>query len=103
MLKTGKSRKSCDLCGFVSLQDRCSEPFGAEFEFAYPVNRSTWKQRSYLIGQDVLGRYRTFIWARNVDLFRGLNANQDIPQIVRSIKMYRVSNKPEYYKVANYF
>jgi hypothetical protein len=41
--------------------------------------------------------------AKNVDLFRGLHANQHIPQIVGSIEMYRVSNNPEYYKVADNF
>ena len=41
--------------------------------------------------------------AKNVDIFRALHANQHIPQIVGSIEMYRVSNKPEYYKVADNF
>ncbi|MBO9674706.1 MAG: glycoside hydrolase family 127 protein [Sphingobacteriaceae bacterium] len=41
--------------------------------------------------------------AKNVDLFRGLHANQHIPQIVGSIEMYQVSNNPEYYKVADNF
>lgn len=41
--------------------------------------------------------------AKNVDSFRGLHANQHIPQIVGSIEMYRVSNNPEYYKVADNF
>jgi uncharacterized protein len=41
--------------------------------------------------------------AKNVDLFRGLHANQHIPQIVGSIEMYRVSNNPEYYKIADNF
>ena len=41
--------------------------------------------------------------AKNVDLFRGLHANQHIPQIVGSIEMYRASNNPEYYKIANNF
>lgn len=41
--------------------------------------------------------------AKNVDIFRGLHANQHIPQIVGSIEMYRVSNNPEYYKVADNF
>jgi len=41
--------------------------------------------------------------AKNVDLFRGLHANQHIPQIVGSIEMYSVSNNPEYYKVADNF
>lgn len=41
--------------------------------------------------------------AKNVDTFRGLHANQHIPQIVGSIEMYNVSNLPEYYKVADNF
>ncbi|TCC94038.1 hypothetical protein EZ428_04490 [Pedobacter frigiditerrae] len=41
--------------------------------------------------------------AKNVDLFRGLHANQHIPQVVGSIETYRVSNDPEYYKVADNF
>ena len=41
--------------------------------------------------------------AKNVDNFRGLHANQHIPQIVGSIEMYNVSNKPEYYKIADNF
>ena len=41
--------------------------------------------------------------AKNVDLFRGLHANQHIPQIVGSIEMYNVSHKPDYYKVADNF
>ncbi len=41
--------------------------------------------------------------ARNVDTFRGLHANQHIPQVVGSIEMYRVANDPDYYKVADNF
>lgn len=41
--------------------------------------------------------------AKNVDIFRGLHANQHIPQIVGSIEMYRVSHQPEYYKIADNF
>ncbi len=41
--------------------------------------------------------------AKNVDIFRGLHANQHIPQIVGSIEMYRASNKPEYYNIADNF
>lgn len=41
--------------------------------------------------------------AKNVDSFRGLHANQHIPQIVGSIEMYRASSKPEYYSVADNF
>ncbi len=41
--------------------------------------------------------------AKNVDTFRGLHANQHIPQIVGSMELYRVTNDPEYYKVADNF
>jgi DUF1680 family protein len=41
--------------------------------------------------------------AKNVDMFRGLHANQHIPQIVGSLEMYRASNDPQYYKVADNF
>lgn len=41
--------------------------------------------------------------AKNVDMFRGLHANQHIPQIVGSIEMYGVSKMPEYYRVADNF
>jgi len=41
--------------------------------------------------------------AKNVDNFRGLHANQHIPQMVGSIEMYRVSLNPEYYKIADNF
>ncbi len=41
--------------------------------------------------------------AKNVDLFRGLHANQHIPQVIGSIETYSVSNRPEYYKIADNF
>ncbi|HEY4112323.1 beta-L-arabinofuranosidase domain-containing protein [Puia sp.] len=41
--------------------------------------------------------------AKNVDIFRGLHANQHIPQIVGSMEMYRDSHDPEYYKIADNF
>ncbi|RYZ28065.1 MAG: hypothetical protein EOO10_10760, partial [Chitinophagaceae bacterium] len=41
--------------------------------------------------------------AKNVDLFRGLHANQHIPQAVGSIETYRVTSNPEYFKVADNF
>ncbi|ADQ18925.1 protein of unknown function DUF1680 [Leadbetterella byssophila DSM 17132] len=41
--------------------------------------------------------------ARNVDTFRGLHANQHIPQIVGSIEMYAVSQNPDYYFIAENF
>nr|WP_297785453.1 beta-L-arabinofuranosidase domain-containing protein [uncultured Allomuricauda sp.] len=41
--------------------------------------------------------------AKNVDTFRGLHANQHIPQIMGALEMYRVSKSPEYYRVADNF
>lgn len=41
--------------------------------------------------------------AKNVDLFRGLHANQHIPQVVGSIETYRGTNNPEYFKIADNF
>jgi len=41
--------------------------------------------------------------AKNVDLFRGLHANQHIPQVVGSIETYRATQNPEYYQVAANF
>lgn len=38
--------------------------------------------------------------AKNVDLFRGLHANQHIPQVIGALETYRVSNSPEYYDIA---
>jgi uncharacterized protein len=41
--------------------------------------------------------------AKNVDLFRGLHANQHIPQVIGALETYRVSNAPEYYYIADNF
>jgi len=41
--------------------------------------------------------------AKNVDMFRGLHANQHIPQMMGALEIYRVSNNPEYYHIANNF
>ncbi|WP_335964273.1 beta-L-arabinofuranosidase domain-containing protein [Galbibacter sp. PAP.153] len=41
--------------------------------------------------------------AKNVDTFRGLHANQHIPQIMGALEMYRDSHAPEYYRVADNF
>jgi len=41
--------------------------------------------------------------AKNVDMFRGLHANQHIPQIVGAIEIYRDSNDPDYYHIADNF
>ena len=41
--------------------------------------------------------------AKNVDTFRGLHANQHIPQIVGALEMYRDADAPEYFQVADNF
>jgi len=41
--------------------------------------------------------------AKNVDLFRGLHANQHIPQVIGALETYRVSDLPEYYFIADNF
>jgi DUF1680 family protein len=41
--------------------------------------------------------------AKNVDLFRGLHANQHIPQIMGALEIYRDSDDPEYYHIADNF
>ncbi len=41
--------------------------------------------------------------ANNVDTFRGLHANQHIPQILGSLEIYHDSNSPEYYRIADNF
>jgi len=41
--------------------------------------------------------------AKNVDLLRGLHANQHIPQIMGALEMYRDSNASEYYHIADNF
>ncbi len=41
--------------------------------------------------------------AKNVDMFRGLHANQHIPQIIGALEIYRDSDAPEYYRIADNF
>ena len=41
--------------------------------------------------------------AKNVDMFRGLHANQHIPQIIGAIEIYRDTEAPEYYYIADNF
>ncbi|MCR4031405.1 MULTISPECIES: beta-L-arabinofuranosidase domain-containing protein [Flavobacterium] len=41
--------------------------------------------------------------AKNVDTFRGLHANQHIPQIMGALEMYRDSNTPDYFNIADNF
>ncbi|RZL45419.1 MAG: hypothetical protein EOP00_17495, partial [Pedobacter sp.] len=84
--------------------------YGGMNETSARLYRITGKQ-SHLATAQLFDNTRVFFGdtnhshglAKNVDIFRGLHANQHIPQIVGSIEMYRVSNKPEYYKVADNF
>lgn len=41
--------------------------------------------------------------AKNVDIFRGLHANQHIPQIVGSLETYLATKNPDYYQIADNF
>ncbi|MFA6126172.1 MAG: beta-L-arabinofuranosidase domain-containing protein [Bacteroidales bacterium] len=41
--------------------------------------------------------------AKNVDMFRGLHANQHLPQIIGALEIYRDSDAPEYYHIADNF
>lgn len=41
--------------------------------------------------------------ARNVDMLRGLHANQHIPQIIGALEIYRDSGTPRYYHIADNF
>ncbi|RXG14035.1 DUF1680 family protein [Leeuwenhoekiella aestuarii] len=41
--------------------------------------------------------------AKNVDTYRGLHANQHIPQIMGALELYRNSESPEYYHIADNF
>ena len=67
--------------------------------------------KKYLITAELFDNVRVFFGdtqhshglAKNVDLFRGLHANQHIPQVIGSVEMYQASNNPEYYKIADNF
>jgi len=41
--------------------------------------------------------------AKNVDLFRSLHANMHIPQVIGALEIYRDSDAPEYYQIADNF
>lgn len=41
--------------------------------------------------------------AKNVDMFRGLHANQHIPQIMGALEIYHASDAPQYYRIAENF
>ncbi|WP_314000906.1 beta-L-arabinofuranosidase domain-containing protein [Xanthocytophaga flava] len=84
--------------------------FGGMNEVMARMYRITGKQE-YLKTAQLFDNIRVFFGdanhshglAKNVDMFRGLHANQHVPQIVGSIEMYRVSQNPDYYKIADNF
>jgi DUF1680 family protein len=41
--------------------------------------------------------------AKNVDLFRSLHANMHIPQVIGALEIYRDSDAPEYFRIADNF
>ncbi len=41
--------------------------------------------------------------SKNVDIFRGLHANQHIPQVIGALEIYRDSQSPEYFNIADNF
>jgi uncharacterized protein len=41
--------------------------------------------------------------AKNVDMFRGLHANQHIPQIMGALEIYNNSQAPDYFRIADNF
>jgi len=41
--------------------------------------------------------------AKNVDMFRSLHANMHIPQVIGALEIYRDSDAPEYYQIADNF
>lgn len=67
------------------------------------------KDQKYLKGAQLFDNIQMFFGdadhshglAKNVDTFRGLHANQHIPQIVGSLEMYKVSNRGDYFKIAD--
>ncbi len=84
--------------------------FGGMNEAMARMYRLTGKQ-SHLKTAQLFDNIRVFFGdthhshglAKNVDIFRGLHANQHIPQVVGSIETYRATNNPEYYKIADNF
>ncbi len=84
--------------------------FGGMNEAMARLYRLTNEPR-YLEGAQLFDNIRVFFGdaehsnglAKNVDLFRGLHANQHIPQIVGALEIYRDSDTPEYYHIADNF
>jgi len=84
--------------------------FGGMNEAMARLYRLTGEQR-YLKTAHLFDNIRVFFGdtehsgglAKNVDMFRGLHANQHIPQIMGAIEIYRDSNDSSYYHIADNF
>ena len=84
--------------------------FGGMNEALARLSRITGEE-SYLKAAQLFDNIRLFYGdadhnhglARNVDMFRGLHANQHIPQIIGAIEIYRDTETPDYYHIADNF
>ncbi|WP_319503204.1 beta-L-arabinofuranosidase domain-containing protein [uncultured Draconibacterium sp.] len=84
--------------------------FGGMNEALARLSRLT-NNKSYLETAKLFDNIRVFFGdaehshglAKNVDMFRGLHANQHIPQIMGALEIYRDSKEPEYFDIADNF
>ncbi|WP_163323867.1 beta-L-arabinofuranosidase domain-containing protein [Draconibacterium mangrovi] len=84
--------------------------FGGMNEALARLSRLT-NDKSYLETAKLFDNIRVFFGdaehshglAKNVDMFRGLHANQHIPQIMGALEIYRDSQDPEYFDIADNF
>ncbi|GGG88967.1 hypothetical protein GCM10011416_01680 [Polaribacter pacificus] len=84
--------------------------FGGMNEVMARLYRVTNEQR-YLDGAKLFDNIKVFYGdathshglAKNVDTFRGLHANQHIPQILGALEMYRDSGASAYFRIADNF
>ena len=84
--------------------------FGGMNEVLARLNRIT-KDQKYLETAILFDNIKVFYGdathshglAKNVDTFRGLHANQHIPQILGALEMYRDSGTSDYFRIADNF
>nr|WP_319265529.1 beta-L-arabinofuranosidase domain-containing protein [uncultured Draconibacterium sp.] len=84
--------------------------FGGMNEALARLSRLT-NDKSYLETAKLFDNIRVFFGdaehshglAKNVDMFRGLHANQHIPQIMGALEIYRDSKESEYFDIADNF
>lgn len=84
--------------------------FGGMNEVLARLNRIT-KDQKYLETASLFDNIKVFYGdaahshglAKNVDTFRGLHANQHIPQILGALEMYRDSGTSDYFRIADNF